>query len=159
MTVRIEAMANQVADAFLLELRKISKTLDAGLWLSDPKTIRRGMLAEAAGVERPALLITVADWRDTPLMGERHEVTMRVDVHCIVEGDELAEVALNRLAADVVQVIAANETLRPNASAADKVTFAGGATYTTSSEIMARAGLGIATVSFEVLYQWSHGAP
>ena len=153
MPTRAEPIANQVADALVRELEKISASLGGTRWLTTPKTVRRGLTINALQAERPAIFVQVDRWSDTPLTSPNHEVRLSLLVHCLADGDEMADVVLNRLASDAVRALTDNETL------SGLVTILGPLEYAVNTEATERSGLGIATITVPVLYQWAHGAP
>jgi hypothetical protein len=152
MALATGSRANQVADEIVELLAKINSARDASAWRTSPRTVKRGLLVGDLTLgSRPLLAVQVLDWEDTRPWATGHLGTIHIGVHIIVDGKD-AEVQLNEVARDVVRAIAVNESL------GEVVASIYPQRYEPQQEAMERAGagLGIATVVFEAVYDWKH---
>lgn len=150
---RPPSFANRVADALVTALGAISVTADPNRWLTDPKTVKRGLLvSDWTNAPKPVLAVQVSDWRSEPLMAERHEVTLTLSVHMFSHAADgaLAERALNDLAADVVSALLADDTLGGLVQSA----YEQG--YSSQEEAMERTGLAVGTVTITAVGYYDH---
>ena len=154
MSTRPVSMANQIANAVVTALGQIIETKQGGKWLTSLRTCKRSlMLGDIMTAARPAMCVQVMEWVDKPTGPEHHEATMRLAVHCLVDDIETGEESLNDMASDAIRAITDDESL------AGLVTMILPSKYVPQLDAMAMHGIGIASVEFEVVFQWTHGAP
>lgn len=157
MTAVPQAMANQIADALVARLRTINAAQDASRWLTSPKQVKRGFVVADMQWPTPAILVQVARWDDQmTYAGREHTCRLTLFAHLLVNPDnpERSESELNSMAADVVRAISDDHSLDGTVNV---VTAALG--YEPNTDAMERSGLGVATMTLEATFLWSHGAP
>lgn len=157
MTAVPQAMANKVADALVAQLRTINASQDAARWLTTPKQVKRGFVVADLQWPTPAILVQVARWDDSlAYAGREHSCRLTLFAHLLVNPDnpERAESELNSMAADVVRAISDDHSL-------GGIVNVGAAAigYEPNADAMERSGLGVATMTLEATFLWSHGAP
>jgi hypothetical protein len=157
---RSEPRVNLIATAVLNTMKKISREKDASSWLTTPRTFQRGLVISAFDKPRPALFVAIDQVEDTqPFVGSMHESRLRLLVHLITDLNDNADEELNRLAADVYNAIAANETLVTPDYPDGLVTWCFTRGHGPHPEASEKTGFAVATVVLEATYQWIHGSP
>lgn len=159
MTARPESMVNRIANVMLRELAKIDSGTDAVKWHSRPRDVKRGGPAIFTTVERPAILVSATSAVGGYFSDPNHREDVQFDVWVLVDptaadsADESTEAILYRMMDDVVQAMAVSERLD------GLVMFLGPPRRTIESDDGGRYDLGIGRVSYEITYEWAHGAP
>lgn len=159
MTARPESTVNRIANIVIRELGKIDSGTDAVKWHSRPREVRRGGPAMFTNVERPAFLVSVSGATGEFLSYPNHKETIQLDIWALIDpsvadsADEATEAILYRMLDDAIQAMAINEPLD------GLVMFSGPPRRAIESDDGGRYGLGVGRVSYEITYEWAHGAP
>jgi len=150
---RNPALVNQLADQLLAALRRIDSTLDAGNWLTSPRSFGRGFYVGDLGALLPALQVRVRQLTDAPLTGSIHRGSLALQVFCLTTGDSRGEVEMQDLVSDVFKAVTDDEDLGGLAITAypEQYQYNGPASES--------AGLTVGIVDVAVEYEWSHGQP
>ena len=164
MSARPEAVANQIADALVKKLSRISREKQPSEWLTSPH-VDRGLFLGDMSAPRPALYVSVQRWDHTPgaSMGVSgvHESILTLAVACVSESalnTRGAEIELNNLAADVVRAVSLkDEPVEFNIDQA--VVYFNPVFYEPQVDLMERVGLGVTAVIVETRFRWSTQAP
>lgn len=145
---------NEIADAVLAAVSKISRPADMSQWLTVPRAFKRMlMIGDLTIGSRPLLCVQVLKV-DSEVAGPAyHEGKAQIGVHIVCDGDEKAEVQLNDIARDIIYAVHKDETL------GGKVRSIYFTSYEPQYEVMQKSGFGVATVAFEATYEWAHAAP
>ena len=151
---RLAALSNRIADAVMTALQTINAGSDANTWLTTPKTVRRGLLANVVTLPNdPSLCVEVGNWRSVPKAGGGpHRLNITINVHMKVSGLDLAEQQLNSLAGDVAYALAQAESF-----AGLPIVQTGEITYEPQTDLMLRNGLAIATLAADFEFEYDHG--